>query len=367
VRIALAHPYSWPEVRRGGERLLHDLAWTLARAGHDVRIVTSATHRSRVDVLDGIKVHRRGHHWGLDRFGLTRGETFGFEAWAWLLRYRHDLVIGLTPSAAIGAKASGQRTVHACLGWPTAQFWWARPRERRLFRLADRLTAATTVLSDAVADSVHQLTSRRPTVLAPGIRLDAFPLQIGPRTGRPTVLFASWAEERGKGLDLLCAAFAQVLDVVPEARLWLAGGGDPSWALASLHAEDRHRVGAAIDVVCEPGQPITPQIYGQAHVTALPSVVDAFGLVLLESLACGTPAVGSAAGGIVDILTGTPVGRLVPHGHVPALAAALLDAIELAAKPDTAEAARAHAAGYDWAGLTGARHVQFYEHLASHG
>src|SRR5207253_2517602 len=27
LRVALVHPYSWPDVRRGGERYLADLAW----------------------------------------------------------------------------------------------------------------------------------------------------------------------------------------------------------------------------------------------------------------------------------------------------------------------------------------------------
>jgi len=34
LRVALVHPYCWPDVRRGGERYLADLAWYLGRAGH---------------------------------------------------------------------------------------------------------------------------------------------------------------------------------------------------------------------------------------------------------------------------------------------------------------------------------------------
>ena len=42
LRIVLSHVYAWPEVRRGGERYLHELAAALAGGGHPVTILTSA-------------------------------------------------------------------------------------------------------------------------------------------------------------------------------------------------------------------------------------------------------------------------------------------------------------------------------------
>ncbi|MEY2469223.1 MAG: hypothetical protein QOF21_1921, partial [Actinomycetota bacterium] len=33
MRILLSHVYSWPEVRRGGERYLHELGAALVEAG----------------------------------------------------------------------------------------------------------------------------------------------------------------------------------------------------------------------------------------------------------------------------------------------------------------------------------------------
>src|SRR5829696_4981947 len=59
MRIALLHPTYWPEVRRGSERLIHDLGVSLARRGHEVTLVTShaaPTSRARED---GIEVIRR--------------------------------------------------------------------------------------------------------------------------------------------------------------------------------------------------------------------------------------------------------------------------------------------------------------------
>lgn len=364
MRVALAHPHSWPEVRRGGERVLHDLAWALTKSGHSVEIVTGTRGASTTDLVEEVPVHRLRHHDALDRRGLERYETFGLEAFPWLARHRFDVVVAMTPTSAIASRAAGQRTVFATMGWPTPEYWDYRPVEGRLFPLAARMANARTVLSTAAADSVEQLTGIRPVVLGPGIRLEVFPPTLGARRGRPVVLFASWAEEPGKGLDLLFEAFLVVLDGRPDACLWLAGGGDPRWALEGLALDARHRLEGAVEFVGSPDVAISPNVYGEAHVTVLPSRTESFGLVLLESLACGTPVVGSARGGILDVADGCRAARLVPHGDVKALARAIEEGLRLAADPRTAEDARAHAETFDWAGRVGARHAEFYEKVS---
>jgi glycosyltransferase involved in cell wall biosynthesis len=81
-------------------------------------------------------------------------------------------------------------------------------------------------------------------------------------------------------------------------------------------------------------------------VAALPSSSEAFGLVLLEAMACGTPVVGFRDGGIPELIDGAPVGRLFDHPEPRALAQALLEAIELAQLPETAGTCRARAEEY---------------------
>ena len=72
------------------------------------------------------------------------------------------------------------------------------------------------------------------------------------------------------------------------------------------------------------------RVYGRSWVSALPSVGEAFGLVLLEAMACGTPVVGSDVLGIPEVVDRPEVGRLF-SGDDPAQA--LLEAIELADGP----------------------------------
>jgi glycosyltransferase involved in cell wall biosynthesis len=53
------------------------------------------------------------------------------------------------------------------------------------------------------------------------------------------------------------------------------------------------------------------ELYNIADIGVFPTKFEAFGLVLLECLACGTPAIGTAAGGPLELIDLT-VGELVP-------------------------------------------------------
>jgi alpha-maltose-1-phosphate synthase len=77
------------------------------------------------------------------------------------------------------------------------------------------------------------------------------------------------------------------------------------------------------------------QLYSHAAVFACPSVYEPFGLINLEAMACGTPVVASAVGGILEVVEDERTGLLVPPGKPDELATALrrvLDDRDLAAR-----------------------------------
>ena len=99
--------------------------------------------------------------------------------------------------------------------------------------------------------------------------------------------------------------------------------------------------------------------YRSASATVLPSDDEAFGLVLIESLAAGTPVVAARSGACPEIVDDVRVGRLFEPGDPADLARALAEAIELASDPATAETCREHARRWDWARVV-ERYEAFY-------
>jgi glycosyltransferase involved in cell wall biosynthesis len=68
-------------------------------------------------------------------------------------------------------------------------------------------------------------------------------------------------------------------------------------------------------------------LYQRATVTVVPSLLEGFGRPALESMACGTPVIGTAVGAIPELVDKSS-GVLVTPGDAGALAAALIDLLQ---------------------------------------
>jgi D-inositol-3-phosphate glycosyltransferase len=93
-----------------------------------------------------------------------------------------------------------------------------------------------------------------------------------------------------------------------------------------------------------------PLYYAATNFTVVPSRYESFGLVAIESMACGTPVVASRAGGLAYTVEDGRNGFLVPYGDAPTLAATLDRALnDRAALPALRAGALATAQCYSWA------------------
>jgi glycosyltransferase involved in cell wall biosynthesis len=105
---------------------------------------------------------------------------------------------------------------------------------------------------------------------------------------------------REKGLDLLLRAFAQVHARRPQTRLLLVGSGP--YQDGAEHLRDKLGLDAAVIFVgAVPYAEIAPY-YAAADLFVFSSTTETQGLVLLESLAAGTPVVAVSAPGAADAL-----------------------------------------------------------------
>ncbi len=103
-------------------------------------------------------------------------------------------------------------------------------------------------------------------------------------------------------------------------RLVLAGDGPLRGALE----QNAEQLGLADTVTFLGFRSDMANLYHGADLTLCPSESETLSLLLLESLACGTPALATDVGGIPDILsTEHDCGAMVPYGDTQALVAAM--------------------------------------------
>lgn len=359
MRVVLTSVHCWPDVRRGGERYVHELAAALTRAGHDVSVLSTGRHPGRDHVLGvpvrRLPVRRAPARWFPDPWqDLAVESAFGAQALAHLagpaLSGRIDVWHATsTGDAAAAAGAStvalhrrGARSVFTDHGFPARASRERRP-DRRLHAAVVRHVDAYVCVSQAAAGHLERDYGRAAAVVPPGVRLDEH-RPADRRTGRPTVLYAGSLTESRKGVPLLLEAVALLRRDEPAVDVWLLGPGDAEPLLAGAPAAAREavsRCGLADDATLR-------EAYAQAWVTVLPSHAESFGMTVVESLASGTPAVVLAdGGGPAEIVDDPRVGRRCAADPA-ALATGIAEAFALARDPQTAPACRHRAADFDW-------------------
>jgi glycosyltransferase involved in cell wall biosynthesis len=370
--LRIAHvTATFPPYRGGTGNVAYHNAAELARRGHEVRVVTAQGSVPGEEDPTGVRVIRLRAGFrignapllpalaraieGVDLVHLHSPFYFGGEQAWWTCRrtgtpyvvtYHQDVLFGgpLDLAARLHHRLLGARILeHARIVAATSLDY------ARSSRLADSRRARLAELPNGV-DSMRF----RPD-------LDGRPLRarygLGPDEG--VILFVGALDRAHyfKGVTVLIEAAARL----PNVALLIVGDGElrGSYEQAARAAGISTRVRFAGRV----GDDELPLHYALAHLTVLPSTTrgEAFGLVLVESMATGTPVVASRLPGV----------RAVVDDGVTGLLAAPGDADELAEKirvmlADPGLRARMGAAGrrkveqcYDWSRI-GSRLEELY-------
>jgi glycosyltransferase involved in cell wall biosynthesis len=353
-KIAFLSPCFWPEVTRGAERIVRELADELIERGHHPRLITSHPGRLTRTVEDGLPILRLPRP-PAGRLARRRFEDYPTHAPLSYLALRagdDDLAQGVHTYDAIAAARWGERTgrpsVFAYMGIPDHSGLMARRRRLEATLAAARRCSATVALSGATRDAFKRWLGVDAHVIPPPIDVDKFTPALASRADRPTIVCAAESTEPRKRVRLLVDAFARVRRERPGARLIL---DERAPAGEGIERRDLHADGALLAA------------YREAWVSALPSRGEAFGMVLAEAMACGTPVVATNDGGMREVVADDRTGRLFDGDDPATLARALLEGFELASDPSTAAACRSRAEHFS-AERCGTAYLELYASLA---
>lgn len=350
MRIGIVCPYTF-DVPGGVQGHIRELAAALLRRGHDVSVLAP----SDGEIALPSYVEPAGRAVPVPFNGAVARLQFGPRSAARVRRWVRDgdfdvlhlhepLIPSLSLLACWAADGPIVATFHADMGRSrvlSAAHGIMQPS-------LEKLTARIAVSESARDTLVHHLGGD--AVLIPnGVTIrdfagdDALP---GWGAGGEVLGFLGRADEPRKGLTVLLAAFARLAGARPELRLLVAGPGDSDVVDKELPAWLRSRV-TILGPVAEADKART---FRSARVFVAPNIGgESFGMILLESMAAGTPVLASDLEAFRTVLDGGNVGALFRTGDPNDLArgaAALLD--DPARRAALAIRGRRWVARYDW-------------------
>jgi glycogen synthase len=362
LHIGLVSSEYPPGPVNGIARYTHALATGLAELGHVVRVFTRSGTHTRVDLEEGVWVHRIEvvAHERDDLAGLPpvadsgwsfsascRTEARRVAAWrsfdvmhvpnwdsegvAFIADAAfHTVLAVLTPLATAGA-------INPELFHPsTDDFKRLLEVEQWCYRNADAFLIPSDSIREQIRDGYGvELPPDRTAVVPLGIGPAPIP-GLGDPTGQ-TVLFIGRLERR-KGIDTLLEALPAIGAEFPDARFLIAGddsipaaGSGRTFRQLWEQSPEAATLSGRVSFLGRVTEERLAELYAEADIFVAPSRYESFGLVLLEAMRCGRPVVAGACGGMKTIVVDGVTGRLVEPGDPEALAHALR---ELLASPD---------------------------------
>ena len=322
------------------------MARAFARRGHQVTILTSQDDRqlARLDCLDGVTVVRVPPLMRVSK-GLLMP---AMPAVAWKLARRADVINLHMPQLDAAYIAWIGKMMHK----PVVLTYQCDLRlpHGLIHAIANQVSNAANHVaawgSDAIVsltrdyaehsaylahymDKLHVLDA--PVELAPASEADirAFRQKFGIHPGQRIIgMAARLATE--KGVEYLVQALPQVLEQIPDARLLFVGSyqnviGEHAYAariLPLIAGLKNHwsLLGnlSAVEMTA---------FFKTSEVLVMPSLnsTEAFGLVQVEAMSCGTPVVATDLPGVRMPVKMSGMGRIVPVADASAIAQAILD------------------------------------------
>ena len=324
--------FNWRDIKHiwagGAENYLHELSKLWVEQGYQVTIFCGNDGKSsRYETIDGIQIVRRG--------GFYMVYFWAFLYYIFRFRGKYDLVIDsengipfFTPLYVGKSKLLLIHHIHQevfrnHLPWHLATL--ASFLEAKLMPFVYRKQRVVTV-SNSSKEEIKKLAKNvfgEIEIVNPGIHNDKF-LTLR-KTTEPSFLYLGRLQPY-KNIEIAVKAFAEVLTKYQTAVLTIAGYGESLESLKKL----------AVDLGIEESVRFTGRVteeekhklLAESWVMVQPSMIEGWGITVIEANASGTPVIASNVNGLRDSVVDGKTGLLVKPKDVFMFARAMVDLIE---------------------------------------
>lgn len=319
--------FNWRDTKHvwagGAEKYIQEIAKRWVKEGHKITLFCGNDGKHpRNEVIDGVQIVRRGGFYTV-------------YLWAFLyyvLRFRgiFDIIIdsenGLPFFTPLFVGKPKYLLIHHIhqevfrkhLKFPFSFLAWFV--EAKIMPILYKNQKIITV-SASSKNEILKLGVWRPQdieVINPGVDLKSFIKLF--KTAYPSFLYLGRLKPY-KNIDTLISSFANVLATKPKAKLFIAGEGESHKELKKLvfHL----KIEDSVEFLGKIAEEEKAKLLGRVWVFVHPSMIEGWGITVIEANASGTPVIASNVAGLRDSVIHNKTGLLVPVRNVPALTAAM--------------------------------------------
>jgi cellulose synthase/poly-beta-1,6-N-acetylglucosamine synthase-like glycosyltransferase/glycosyltransferase involved in cell wall biosynthesis/O-antigen/teichoic acid export membrane protein len=320
--------FNWRDTRHiyagGAEFYIQEIAERLAKQGVKVTIFCGNDGFSpRSELLNDVEIIRRG--------GFYMVYVWAFLYYLFRFRGRYDAIVDCENGIPFFTPLYAREPVF-CLLFHIHQEVFRKSLKKPLAKLAMFLerdimpivyrNIPFITISKSSKKDMRSLGLGKAgiSVVNPGVDLKK--LIPGNKFSTPTALYLGRLKEY-KSIDLLIQAFRKVVDIMPEARLLIAGNGEEDGYLKSL-ANDLN-LNSNVKFLGRVNEEDKLRLFQQAWTMVNPSYMEGWGITTIEANACGTPVIASDVPGLRDSVNNSLSGFLVKYGDIDGLARRIID------------------------------------------
>lgn len=327
----------YPAIFGGGEYIFYQWAKELVKQGHEVFVITQSLQGEKsFEEIDGIKIYRVGSSITLSGtlpVGFFSNISYLISSYLKgkkiIKENDIDLIHSNTYIPVISAQWCANKTkiphiatVHDVYYTSQKNFWssWSRQEntsfltkilgpyiEKKIAKT--NVTLFHTVSEQSKSDLQKLGTEKKITVIPNGINLEEYESET---SNKNQIIFVGRLVFY-KNLQVIIDAFNKVVKEIPDAKLIIVGDGPSKSDLIrqtkSLNLENniifKGRVTSETKV----------QLIKESKILVNPSLIEGFGIVVLEGFACGKPVITSDSKPLSDLVDDEIDGYVLPSNN----------------------------------------------------